>query len=237
MLRIAAIVVGLAVTAVAQVGTPLDPDAVLDKHLTVPWRDDAISHPDLVRFRESLMRAAKRRDLKAILESSDPDRVTGCSLDAPPEDVETTRGLHVLRDYFEQASKEFDPWSGFYDSLSSGGVLSEGGRRFTSNYAVWNFPANRVGALGPEYFFVMNGADIAVFERPAPDSKIVARLSYNIVIPEESKAGKRWQKIAFGRGKRGFVRSKNLISPIGLSTSFELRLGRWRLTGIHGYCE
>ena len=236
MWRIGTIVLGLAMTVVARTGTPWDPEAVLDKHLTVAWRDDAVGHPDLVLFRESLMQAAKRHDLKVVLEAADPDRVTGCSLDALPEEVEKTRGLHVLREYFPQASKEFDPWSTFYESLSSGGVLSEGGSVFTSNYAVWTFPDDLVGALGKEYFLVINGTRIPVFERPSSDSKIITRLSYNIVLPE-SGWDKRWVQIEFQRGRRGFVLSKNLISPIGFSTSFELRQGKWRLTGIHGYCE
>jgi hypothetical protein len=236
MRRIGGIVLGLAMIAAAQTGRSQGPEAVLDKHLTVAWRDDAVGHPDLIRFRESLMQAAKRHDLNAVLEAADPTRVTGCSLAELPEDVEKTRGLHILREYFAQTGKEFDPWSDFYGSLSSGGVLSEGGRLFKSNYAVWTFPDGLAGTLGAEYFLVINGIGIPVYEQPSSDSKVVTHLSHNLVVPETG-GEKRWVKIEFERGRRGFVLSKNLISPIGLSTSFELRQGRWRLTGIHGYCE
>lgn len=238
MWRIGAIAAGLAMTAFAQTRTPLDSDAVLDLHLTVPFRDEAIGHPDLVRFRKAMMQAAKRHDLKAILDAADPDHVTGCSLDALPQDGGKTRGLHVLRDYFAQANKEIDPWSAFYDSLARGGVLSQGATLFSSNYAMWTFPDDQVGTLGAESFMVINGANIPVFERPSPHSKIIARLSYNVAFPEGSKADKRWQQIEFQRGRRGFVLSKNLVSPtLDLTTSFELLHGRWRLTGIHGPCE
>ncbi len=235
--HICVIAFGLAAAALAQSG-PISPKPVLEEQLTVPWRDDAVGYPDLIRFRETLMRGAKRHDLTAILATADPDDQNVCTLDAMPGEAPKVTAADTLRAYFTQpSSKEFDPWSSFYDSLASGGVLEADGKSFSSNYAMWTFPAEKTGIVGAEYFNVINGTDVPVYERPSSTSRVLARLSHNIVIPGDAEAGSGWQQIEFRRGTRGFVHSKNLISPIGMTARITLRHGRWKLTGFSGYCE
>lgn len=236
MWRSGVIAFGLTVAALAQSG-PISPGAVLDEQLTVPWRDDAVGHPDLIRFRETLMRAAKRHDLNAILATADPDDQSVCTLDAMPGEAPKVTAADTLRAYFAQSGPGFDPWSSFYDSLASGGVLEADGKSFSSNYAMWTFPSEKTGTLGAEYFNVINGANVPVYERPSSTSRILAHLSHNVVILTDAKVDSGWQQIEFRRGTRGFVLSKNLISPVDATARLTLRHGRWKLTGISGYCE
>jgi hypothetical protein len=221
MLRTCLFLVFLTANVIAQNELATDIESVLEKGLTVRWRDDAIGHPDLIVFRDQLKKAAREHDAQVILKAAAPD-FRGCDM----------RGIDDLRKFLEEPI-----WSDFYKSLREGGILSPDGRSFDSNYAVWTFPRHRVGLFGPENFRVINSINVSVLEHPNPRSRILGSLSYNLVIPEESLVENGWQRVEFRRGQYGFIDSKYLIDPIGMSVRMR-RLGdRWRLVGIATYCD
>lgn len=171
------------------------------------------------------MHAARRHDLHTILATADPD-FRGCDM----------HGLEDLRRFFTRI-EEPNPWKWFYESLSQGGVLSSDGTKFSSNYAVSLFPDQSVGRFGPEYFRVVRGANVPVYERTDTASRVVAHLSDDIVIPKNPIIEKGWQQIEFQKGQFGFLVSTHLIDPTGMSVRMQKRNGRWRLTGISTYCD
>lgn len=219
------VLAGCATASFAQTGSPRDPETILDEGLKVPWRDDGVGHPDLIAFRNRLITAIKNHDAQTILQAADSD-FRGCDM----------QGLDGLRKYLLACSRYPGGWGALYDSLTEGGVLSSAGTVFASNYAVSLFPQEKTGVIGPEYFNVIAGRNVPVYEHPSSASRIFIRLSSNIVIPVGAvKSG--WQQIEYKRDRRGYIAAKDLLSPIGMSIEMKRRNGRWRLTGIITYCD
>jgi len=221
MMRTCLCLLAAAVSAVAQGALAPDIGAVLEKGLTVRWQDAAIGHPDLIAFREQLKKAARAHDSQVVLEAADPE-FRGCDM----------HGIDDLRNYLKGPW-----WSGFYRSLTEGGVLSPDGNSFASNYAVWTFPALKVGVFGPEYFRLISRANVPVFEHPDPHSRNLGSLSFSLVVPEEPLVENGWQRVEFRSGQSGFVDSRYLIDPISESIRMRRLDGRWRLIGITSYCD
>lgn len=221
MLRTCFCLFAAVASVIAQDAPTANIDEVLDKRLAVHWQDDAIGHPDLIAFREYLKKAAREHNTRAVLEVADTT-FEGCDM----------HGIDDLRTYLKGPW-----WSGFYKSLTEGGVLSPAGNSFDSNYAVWTFPALKVGVFGPEYFRVVRGANVPVFASPDPSSKSLGSVSYSLVVPEEPLVENGWQRVEFRRGQSGYIDSKYLIDPISESIRMRRINGRWRLVGIATYCD
>ena len=95
----------------------------------------------------------------------------------------------------------------------------------------------RLAIFGPESFRMIKDANVAVFERPSATSRVLGRLSYRMVAPQDAVVESGWEAIRYGTGKSGYVLSKYLIDPAGMSIRMRRKQGKWRLTGIATYCD
>lgn len=188
--------------------------------------DEAKQDASFYAFRTRLIAAAEKHDAKFINGILDPK-------------IQLSFGGHAgLKDFkemwhIEKPKSKF--WNEFLPVIKNGGIFStEGGTKaFYAPYTFTSFPNDLDGF---EYFAIF-GNNVNLRERPAADSAILDRLSYNVVKIEDSgtvmKPGSSdeadWYKIVTLGGKTGFVKAEYVRSPIDYRAGFEKKGGQWKM--------
>ena len=185
--------------------------------------DEAAKNPSFRLFRDNLLKAANRRDVKYILSVVDAN-------------IENNFGGDVGFKNFKSSWKIESPKSKFWDEfitvISNGGAFyTEAGSRgtFCAPYTFMKFPSD-VDAF--EYAVIF-GNNVNLRAEPSSDAPIVASLSYNIVKPEfANEDHPNWVKVETLGGKKGFVSAKFVRSSIAYRACFEKLKGKWKMTAF-----
>lgn len=193
--------------------------------------DEASLDPSFAAFRAKLIDAAERRDAKFILATLDPKINLSFG------------GQQGIADFkamwkIESGGKEF--WAEFLPVIKNGGTfVRENGKRTNLFYAPYTFNSFPEDLDGFEHFAIF-GSNVNLRESPDSESKIVARLSYNVVKPEVDllvkggEAGKigGWRKVRTLGGLTGYVKSEFVRSPIDYRAGFEKKRGVWKMVAF-----
>lgn len=103
---------------------------------------------------------------------------------------------------------------------------------YLSPYQVWRFPGNLERAA-----HLVIARDKAILRAdPSLDSASVATLSFDIVRrmgdPVKGAGLGEWVPVCTLDGKRGFVMSRDLVSPVAPRAQFGFQAGRWLLIAL-----
>ena len=189
--------------------------------------DEAKQEPSFYKFREELIAAAERHDAAFILSILDPKIELSFGGDAGTADFKRIWKIN---------SKASPFWNEFLRVLKNGGSFTGkgAGKMFFAPYTFQSFPED----LDAFEHVVIFGSDVNLRERPDLGSPVVAALSYNIAkidyegsVKDPADEGVLlWTKVETLGGKRGFVKSEYVRSPIDYRAGFQKKKGKWKMT-------
>lgn len=193
--------------------------------------DEAGAAPDFVVYRMRFAEAVGARDTSALYElmSADVHLSFGGA-----------RGRSGFREMWNPSDPDSDVWMHLGRVLGGGGLYEEGpipagdGRtasaRFTAPYYFAAFPGDRFDAF---QHGVVTGPAVPVREEPEPDAAVLETLSYTIVrVPSFEPLEGSWIRIELEDRRSGFVRARQIESPLGYRAVFHRVDGRWEMTAF-----
>ena len=193
--------------------------------------DEANLDPSFIAFRVKLIAAAERRDAKYILGILDPK-------------IQLSFGGHAgiadFKSMWKIQSKNTEFWDEFLTVIKNGGsFVHENGKRTNLFYAPYSFDSFPEDLDGFEHFVVF-GSNVNMRETAGGNSKVIGRLSYNVVKIDddsESEAAQErkkpeWRKVRTLGGLSGFVKSEFVRSPIDYRAGFEKKRGVWKMVAF-----
>lgn len=193
--------------------------------------DEANLNPSFAAFRVKLIAAVERRDAKHILSILDPKINLSFGGD---------QGIADFKSMWKIESKSTQFWNEFMPIIKNGGsFFRENGKRTNLFYAPYSFDSFPEDLDAFEHFVIF-GSNVNLRESPDSDSRIVDRLSYNVVKLEADLLGKSgdtgkmggWRKVKTLGGLSGFVKSEFVRSPIDYRAGFEKKRGIWKMVAF-----
>jgi hypothetical protein len=176
--------------------------------------DDAASSPDFFSFRAHLLSAIVRKDVAVLLAVVDPNIKNGFGGDD---------GKAAFEREWRPAAADSTVWEVLATILALGGRGS-GEDTFIAPYvsAVW--PAD---VDGFEHVAVI-GDRVRVRGAPAPDAEELALVSFEVLArARDDKTPEDWTAVTLRDGRRGYVQSRYVRSPIDYRAYFTKKDGRW----------
>lgn len=192
--------------------------------------DEGKTDASFVAFREKFIAAAKRRDVKFLLDTLDRDVKGSFGGDSGIADFKRLWKL-------DQPDKS-ELWNEILTVLTNGGTfMKEAGiknKQFCAPYSFTIFPAD----LDAFEYQMIFGNNVNLRARPDTKAESVGKLSYNVVRVDYENSVKKpneesdyaWLKIETLGGKKGFVSADYVRSPIDYRGCFEKIRGVWRMT-------
>jgi hypothetical protein len=180
--------------------------------------DEAARDPSFLAFRTELIRVVKEQDEQALLKIVDPQ-------------IEYSFGDDPGVDGFSRQWKlnnggSHELWQSILAVLELGGKFNQEGE-FVAPYVFANWPANRDGF---EYSAVIV-PEASVRAKANARAKPVAKVGYEILKLRDARAPEKWMAVDVN-GKRGFLPSYTLRSPIDFRAFFKKVEGEWRMTAF-----
>jgi len=189
--------------------------------------DEAKKDASFLAFRTKLLAAAKKRDAKYVLSIVDQNIMNSFGGDG---------GIEEFRKTWKINSPNSEFWSELLKVMTNGGTFSEedGSKMFSAPYTFDGFPED----LDVFDYSSIFGNNVNLRVKPDLSSKTVTQLSYNIVKVDYQNSVKKsgsedeysWLKIETLGGKKGFVKSEFVRSPIDYRAGFVKKNGRWKMT-------
>ncbi len=189
--------------------------------------DEAKKDASFLAFRTKLLAAAKTRDAKYVLSIVDQNIMNSFGGDG---------GIKEFRETWKINSPNSKFWSELLKVMTNGGTFSEedGSKMFSAPYTFDGFPED----LDVFDYSSIFGNNVNLRVKPDLSSKTVTQLSYNIVKVDYQNSVKKsgsedeysWLKIETLGGKKGFVKSEFVRSPIDYRAGFVKKNGRWKMT-------
>lgn len=203
----------------------LSANALTQERYVLPV-DEGKKDASFAAFRQKLIEAVKKQDVKFILNIID-------------RNIKNSFGGSGGIEEFKESWKIDDPKSEFWNEMqavvSNGGVFSNK-YTFAAPYSFEKFPED-LDAFEHQVIF---GSNINLRSKPESSSKLIAQLSYNVVKVDYEKSVKDktdeekylWLRVETLGGKKGFVSAKYVRSPIDYRAIFERKNGRWKMTAF-----
>jgi len=177
--------------------------------------DEAPQNQDFLAFRTRLKEIVAKHDTKALLEILDPDIRASFGSD---------HGIPAFVAMWTLNEANSELWKELGTVLELGGTF-DGPLMFTAPYTFSRWP-NDVDSFD---FMAVTGTNVRIRTQPRADSPILATVSYAILENDsEAKAVDGWTAVKFD-GKRGYVSSQFIRSPIDYRARFEYQNRRWRM--------
>jgi hypothetical protein len=177
--------------------------------------DEAAKNPSFLEFRTRLKAIVARQDTSALLEIVHPN-------------IRASFGSHSGIEAFTDLWKLNQPNSELWKEL--GTVLALGGSfdwpsSFTAPYTFSRWPED----LDSFEFMAVVGSNVRIRTRPSTDAPILATISYALLEGDpDAKPVEGWTAVQFS-GKRGYISSRYVRSPVDYRANFLYEQGRWRL--------
>ena len=191
--------------------------------------DEALTDTVFFVFREKLLNAVREKDIFYLLEQLDPNIKVNFG---------SSIGVEAFTQAWQLTSEEKTMpsplWKELEKTLQLGGTFNSTKSLFLSNYVF----ATMDEPYDPYIHAVVLGSGVRYRSAPHTKSKIVGRLSYDVVEvldsngPKETIAGEthQWVKIKNLAGKEGYIFGKYLASPIDYRAGFKKIDGHWKMT-------
>lgn len=177
-------------------------------------------------FRQKLIEAVKKRDRKFLLSVLDRNIKNSFGGDGGIKEFEETWKINSPKSEF---------WNEMLTVITNGAVFFDK-NTFTAPYSFDGFPKD-LDAFEHQVIF---GSSVSLRVRPVNSSKLISRLSYNVVKVDYENSVKDktneekylWLKVETLGGKKGFVNAKYVRSPIGYRAIFEKNNGKWKMAAF-----
>ena len=184
--------------------------------------DEAASRPDFFTFRAQLQGAIARHDVAALLEVVDPDIKNNFGGD------DGVKAFQQIWDINDAGSKL---WTELATVLALGGTFSGSGKdEFTAPYTFSAWPKD---VDGFDYVAVI-GSNVRVRAQPGTESATIASISFSLLALDAEATATNWQSAPWTavkvEGKKGYIATRFIRSPIDYRARFTYSGGRWRLT-------
>jgi hypothetical protein len=187
--------------------------------------DEGRDVQDFAAFREELQSAVKERSVDRLLRYVASDvRMEG----------RDNRGHQNLVRLYNLRNPNAPLWRELEDILRLGGRFVATDRFCAPYVSCPGLP------MGDARHVVILGEDVPVYERPTTESRVVMRLSCDLLraaegdnlppIPNEPSVG--FTAVYLRTGRWAYVRTSMARSPASYSAYFEKRAGRWQLARI-----
>jgi len=177
--------------------------------------DEAAQNPDFLAFRTRLKDIVAKHDTKALLEVLHPNIRASFGSDS---------GISAFVAMWTPNEADSKLWKELGTVLELGGTF-DGPSMFTAPYTFSRWP-NDVDSFE---FMAVIGTNVRIRTEPSANAPVLATVSYAIL---ENDLGAReadgWTAVKFA-GKRGYISSQFIRSPIDYRARFEQENGRWRM--------
>jgi hypothetical protein len=190
------------------------------QHRTLQPVDEAATNPDFLAFRTRLQTIIAKRDSAALLEIVHPE-------------IRASFGSHYGIEAFKELWNLNVPGTELWEEL--GAVLALGGTfdragDFTAPYTFSRWP-DSVDAFE---FVAVIGTNVRVRTEPIADAPVLTSVSYAILQTDHGPGAadstpEGWTAVKFD-GRRGYIASRFVRSPIDYRARFSYTDGRWRMT-------
>jgi hypothetical protein len=194
--------------------------------------DEAAKDASFLAFRTKLIAATERRDLNYIVSILDPQIKLSFGGDG---------GIADFKKMWKISAKNSTFWDEFLRVIKNGGAFDgKGKNKYSSFIAPYTFSSWPDDIDGFEYVAIF-GSDVNLRERPSENAKIVDKLSYNVVSPNNEESIKvkngpgegdwvyTWMKVKTLGGKSGFVKAQYVRSHIDYRAGFTKKRGIWKM--------
>jgi hypothetical protein len=192
----------------------------------LPPVDEGKLDPSFKAFRDRLLAAARKRDETVLYESLDPKITNSFGGDG---------GVTEFKEHWKMRQGQTKLWDELTTILSMGGSFATvaGVKSFCAPYVYSNFPDD----LDAYDYAAITGTGVRVRAQPRLNALIVTNLSYDIVQLDRETAASGvdnsgWVKIIAPNGKKGYVSSQYIRSPIDYRACFEKKRGKWLMTAL-----
>ena len=177
-------------------------------------------------FREKLIQAVEKRDVKYVVGILDPAIVNSFGGNG---------GIKEFKKVWKIDSPTSELWNELLIVLKGGGSFfkKENNNLFCAPYSFKQFPED-LDAFEYQLIFDNN---VNLRARPDLKAGTVAQLSYNVVkvdyensVADKNKVGEYlWLKVETLGGKKGFVSAKFVRGPVDYRACFEKKNGKWKM--------
>jgi len=206
-------------------------DVYLCKNPFIPM-DEADQNPDFKKFRDELIDAVKKKDLKYLLEHIED--TINYSWGGWSEGDTVIKGFIIFWKLGENPEKS-EIWYELGEVLRLGGSFSDDKTSFTAPifFARGDVPAN----TETYECSTIIGRNVNVRSKPSSKSKVITRLDYCVVRNSESKTGSEtingetypWIEISTLDGVKGYVFGKYVRSIEDYRACFKKENGVWKM--------
>lgn len=177
----------------------------------LPPVDEGPRDSSFVTFREHLLDAARRHDVKAVLAAVDSD---------VQANFEGERGMAAFLRQWTPDAPDTALFEELEHILMLGGTFD--GPRFTAPYVTSRWPRESDPMRG----YAVVGSDVPMYAAQDRKGSPVATLSYDIVTLLDDG------HVRTADGREGWVDFRFLRSPIGYRADFVRRNGEWKLASL-----
>jgi len=177
--------------------------------------DQATQQPDFFSFRARLQVAVARRDASAVLSILDPSIRNTFGGDD---------GIEAFKRRWRIDSPDSELWEELGTVLAFGGFF-EGPSTFVAPYTF---------RCGEEAFedVVVLGSNVRLRAAPSERADVVGLLSFSVVSLASGYPLGPWAEVTVGDGRRGFVATRYIRSPIDYRALFVRSSNGWRMTAL-----
>lgn len=188
--------------------------------------DEIAKYPDFKHFHDQLLTMIANKDIHFLKEHLADDIDSDYSYALPnPGPKEFLDGWNL-----NQNPSKSKFWAELKKTLQLGCVYNKDGY-FGAPYVIERFPEE----LTMIDYEVIMAKDVPLFQKPDKHSKILAKLSYNIVEASNDKVIVKdnisWCKITTTKGLEGYVNSQYVQSPITYYwVGFRKNKGIWKIS-------
>ncbi len=178
-------------------------------------------------FREKLIEAVRKRDVKYVVGILDPAILNSFGGDG---------GIKEFKEMWKIDSPTSELWDELLIVLTNGGSFfkEDENNLFCAPYSFKQFPED-LDAFEYQLIFD-NNVNLRV--RPDLKAETVGQLSYNVVkvdyensVADKNKEGEYfWLNVETLGGKKGFVSAKFVRSSVDYRACFEKKNGKWKMT-------
>lgn len=191
--------------------------------------DEAAEDSSFKTFRDSLLKAVKTKNKAQLIAALDKNIKVSFGAE---------EGVEDFKKFWKINSPTSEVWNVLLSVLENGGSFVEKGanKTFCAPYLFTKFPDD-LDAFQNQAIF---GTNVNLREKPNLSSKVVTKLSYNVVTVDFENSVTSttdayqyiWAKVNTLGGKTGYVGAKFVRSPIDYRACFQKVSGRWKMTAF-----
>lgn len=179
--------------------------------------DEGIKDSSFNNFRTEFLNAVLHKDTAYIISKLDSGVTTGFNHE---DGIKKFKKKYLLND-------KINIWQILTRILSLGGRFrGEDNNMFFAPYVYTDWP-DSVDAFN---YMAVTGDTVHVYDEPCTCTKVIEKLSYEIVKVDINYFSRNlWQIVFTPDGKKGFVESTDMYSPIGYRIGFQKEKGKWKV--------